>query len=90
MLLDFRRQIAWRAGQRRQPAGLRTLFVVNVVSLVGAGATINWCCQAQVRDLELSISANQQVGDLNISVSKATLMDGLDSFQKLKEELKSM
>ena len=90
MLLDFRRQIAWRAGQRCQPAGLTTLFVVNVVSLVFAGATIDWRCQAQVRDLELSVCADQQVGDFDISVGKATLMDGLDSFQNLKEEFKSM
>ena len=90
VLLDFWGQDTWRSSQRTQPSRLLTLSVGNVVSLIGTGAAIERSCQTQVRDLELSVLANKKVGDLNISVNKATLMDGLDSFQKRKEDLKSV
>ena len=60
------------------------------MSLVGTGTAVERRCQAQIRDPELRILPDQKVGDLDVPVGKAILMDGLNSSQKLKEKLKSM
>ena len=90
MFFDLGSQDSWRARHRGQPSKLATSLIAHVGSLVGTGTAVERRCQAQIRDPELRILPDQKVGDLDVPVGKAILMDGLNSSQKLKEKLKSM